>query len=86
MSVHIMGIKELILFCCQSVTNKYIFFFPPKDYFLSLLGPNSFKKAIEEAERLSESLKLRLDLVLLQSYTMLYGDLILKISAKWHLH
>nr|XP_023669613.1 ubiquitin carboxyl-terminal hydrolase 8 isoform X2 [Paramormyrops kingsleyae] len=30
-----------------------------KDYYLSLLGPNSFKKAIEEAERLSESLKLR---------------------------
>ncbi|KAJ3593101.1 hypothetical protein NHX12_005438 [Muraenolepis orangiensis] len=30
-----------------------------QDYFLSLLGPTSFKKAIEEAEKLSESLKLR---------------------------
>ncbi|KAM9423971.1 LOW QUALITY PROTEIN: ubiquitin carboxyl-terminal hydrolase 8 [Salvelinus alpinus] len=30
-----------------------------QEFFLSLLGPNSFKKAIEEAEKLSESLKLR---------------------------
>uniref|UniRef100_UPI00398E5957 ubiquitin carboxyl-terminal hydrolase 8 isoform X2 n=1 Tax=Pristiophorus japonicus TaxID=55135 RepID=UPI00398E5957 len=30
-----------------------------QDYYLSLLGPTSFRKAIEEAERLSESLKLR---------------------------
>ncbi|XP_077173773.1 ubiquitin carboxyl-terminal hydrolase 8 isoform X2 [Paroedura picta] len=30
-----------------------------QDYFLSLLGPSNIKKAIEEAERLSESLKLR---------------------------
>ncbi|KAI1889693.1 hypothetical protein AGOR_G00165580 [Albula goreensis] len=30
-----------------------------KDFFLSMLGPTSFKKAIEEAEKLSESLKLR---------------------------
>ncbi|XP_071384948.1 ubiquitin carboxyl-terminal hydrolase 8 isoform X2 [Centroberyx affinis] len=30
-----------------------------QEYFLSMLGPNSFKKAIEEAEKLSESLKLR---------------------------
>ncbi|XP_047219609.1 ubiquitin carboxyl-terminal hydrolase 8 [Girardinichthys multiradiatus] len=29
------------------------------DYFMTLLGANSFKKAIEEAENLSESLKLR---------------------------
>uniref|UniRef100_A0A671Y200 Ubiquitin carboxyl-terminal hydrolase 8 n=1 Tax=Sparus aurata TaxID=8175 RepID=A0A671Y200_SPAAU len=29
------------------------------DYFMTMLGPNSFKKAIEEAEKLSESLKLR---------------------------
>ncbi|XP_029947823.1 ubiquitin carboxyl-terminal hydrolase 8 [Salarias fasciatus] len=29
------------------------------EYFMSLLGPASFKKAIEEAEKLSESLKLR---------------------------
>ncbi|CAN9507168.1 unnamed protein product [Ophioblennius macclurei] len=29
------------------------------DFFMSLLGPTSFKKAIEEAEKLSESLKLR---------------------------
>lgn len=28
---------------------------------MTLLGPNSFKKAIEEAEKLSESLKLRLE-------------------------
>lgn len=28
---------------------------------MTILGPNSFKKAIEEAERLSKSLKLRLD-------------------------
>lgn len=27
---------------------------------MTMLGPNSFKKAIEEAEKLSESLKLRL--------------------------
>ncbi|XP_067874408.1 ubiquitin carboxyl-terminal hydrolase 8 [Heterodontus francisci] len=30
-----------------------------QEYYLSLLGPTSFRKAIEEAERLSESLKLR---------------------------
>lgn len=30
-----------------------------QDYFLTMLGPNSIKKAIEEAEKLSESLKLR---------------------------
>ncbi|KAG5270624.1 hypothetical protein AALO_G00194750 [Alosa alosa] len=30
-----------------------------QDYYLSMLGPSSFKKAIEEAEKLSESLKLR---------------------------
>uniref|UniRef100_A0A8D1C2M1 ubiquitinyl hydrolase 1 n=1 Tax=Sus scrofa TaxID=9823 RepID=A0A8D1C2M1_PIG len=30
-----------------------------QDYFLSILGPGNIKKAIEEAERLSESLKLR---------------------------
>uniref|UniRef100_H3BG05 Ubiquitin carboxyl-terminal hydrolase 8 n=1 Tax=Latimeria chalumnae TaxID=7897 RepID=H3BG05_LATCH len=30
-----------------------------QDYYLSLLGPTSFKKAVEEAEKLSESLKLR---------------------------
>uniref|UniRef100_A0A4W5MJ71 Rhodanese domain-containing protein n=1 Tax=Hucho hucho TaxID=62062 RepID=A0A4W5MJ71_9TELE len=30
-----------------------------KEFFLSVLGPTSFKKAIEEAEKLSESLKLR---------------------------
>ncbi|XP_034050962.1 ubiquitin carboxyl-terminal hydrolase 8 isoform X3 [Thalassophryne amazonica] len=29
------------------------------DYFLTMLGPSNFKKAIEEAEKLSESLKLR---------------------------
>ncbi|CAJ1049426.1 ubiquitin carboxyl-terminal hydrolase 8 [Xyrichtys novacula] len=29
------------------------------EYYMTLLGPNSFKKAIEEAEKLSESLKLR---------------------------
>uniref|UniRef100_A0A3B3DD89 Ubiquitin carboxyl-terminal hydrolase 8 n=1 Tax=Oryzias melastigma TaxID=30732 RepID=A0A3B3DD89_ORYME len=29
------------------------------DYYITLLGQNSFKKAIEEAEKLSESLKLR---------------------------
>ncbi|XP_059209698.1 ubiquitin carboxyl-terminal hydrolase 8 [Centropristis striata] len=29
------------------------------EYYLTMLGPNSFKKAIEEAEKLSESLKLR---------------------------
>lgn len=34
---------------------------------MTMLGPNSFKKAIEEAEKLSESLKLRLeDLVLIE--------------------
>lgn len=30
-----------------------------QDYFLSILGPTNLKKAIEEAERLSDSLKLR---------------------------
>ncbi|CAL8350096.1 unnamed protein product [Merluccius merluccius] len=30
-----------------------------QEYFLSLFGPTSFKKAIEEAEKLAESLKLR---------------------------
>lgn len=30
-----------------------------QDYFMTMLGPNSIKKAIEEAEKLSESLKLR---------------------------
>ncbi|XP_036420440.1 ubiquitin carboxyl-terminal hydrolase 8 [Colossoma macropomum] len=30
-----------------------------QDFYLSILGPTSFKKAIEEAEKLSESLKLR---------------------------
>ncbi|KAF5889956.1 ubiquitin carboxyl-terminal hydrolase 8 [Clarias magur] len=30
-----------------------------QDFFMSMLGPSSFKKAIEEAEKLSESLKLR---------------------------
>uniref|UniRef100_A0A8D0EAA5 USP8 dimerisation domain-containing protein n=1 Tax=Salvator merianae TaxID=96440 RepID=A0A8D0EAA5_SALMN len=30
-----------------------------QDYFHSMLGPTNIKKAIEEAERLSESLKLR---------------------------
>ncbi|XP_057203712.1 ubiquitin carboxyl-terminal hydrolase 8 isoform X2 [Triplophysa rosa] len=30
-----------------------------QDFFLSILGPTSFKKAIEEAEKLSESLKFR---------------------------
>ncbi|XP_063044416.1 ubiquitin carboxyl-terminal hydrolase 8 [Engraulis encrasicolus] len=30
-----------------------------QDYYLSMLGPSSFKKSIEEAEKLSDSLKLR---------------------------
>lgn len=30
-----------------------------QDYFMTMLGPNSIKKSIEEAEKLSESLKLR---------------------------
>ncbi|XP_033841814.1 ubiquitin carboxyl-terminal hydrolase 8 [Periophthalmus magnuspinnatus] len=30
-----------------------------QDFFMTMLGPNSIKKAIEEAEKLSESLKLR---------------------------
>ncbi|KAK3549361.1 hypothetical protein QTP70_034603 [Hemibagrus guttatus] len=30
-----------------------------QDYFMSMLGPSSFKKAIEEAEKLSESLRFR---------------------------
>ncbi|XP_053534175.1 ubiquitin carboxyl-terminal hydrolase 8 [Ictalurus punctatus] len=30
-----------------------------QDFFMSMLGPSSFKKAIEEAEKLSESLKFR---------------------------
>lgn len=33
---------------------------------MTMLGPNNFKKAIEEAEKLSKSLKLRLeDLVMI---------------------
>ncbi|XP_004471605.2 ubiquitin carboxyl-terminal hydrolase 8 [Dasypus novemcinctus] len=34
-------------------------FMQQQDYFLSILGPANLKKAVEEAERLSESLKLR---------------------------
>lgn len=33
-----------------------------QDYYMTMLGPNSIKRAIEEAEKLSESLKLRLNL------------------------
>lgn len=33
-----------------------------------MLGPNSFKKAIEEAEKLSESLKLRLEASVVLDY------------------
>uniref|UniRef100_A0A3Q3M590 Ubiquitin carboxyl-terminal hydrolase n=1 Tax=Mastacembelus armatus TaxID=205130 RepID=A0A3Q3M590_9TELE len=33
--------------------------FKQQPYFMTMLGPTSFKKAIEEAEKLSESLKLR---------------------------
>lgn len=36
---------------------------------MTMLGPNSFKKAIEEAEKLSESLKLRLDDLVFRLYT-----------------
>lgn len=32
-----------------------------QEYYVTMLGTNSFKKAIEEAEKLSESLKLRLE-------------------------
>ncbi|XP_051952951.1 ubiquitin carboxyl-terminal hydrolase 8-like [Xyrauchen texanus] len=38
---------------------KRLDFKQQQDFFLSMLGPTSFKKAIEEAETLSESLKLR---------------------------
>uniref|UniRef100_A0A8C2WKW3 Ubiquitin carboxyl-terminal hydrolase 8 n=1 Tax=Cyclopterus lumpus TaxID=8103 RepID=A0A8C2WKW3_CYCLU len=34
-------------------------FMQQPEYYMTMLGPNSFKKAIEEAEKLSESLKLR---------------------------
>ncbi|XP_068586566.1 ubiquitin carboxyl-terminal hydrolase 8 [Cebidichthys violaceus] len=34
-------------------------FIQQPEYYMTMLGPNSFKKAIEEAEKLSESLKLR---------------------------
>lgn len=36
---------------------------------MTMLGANSFKKAIEEAEKLSESLKLRLEALFLLDYT-----------------
>lgn len=39
----------------------FLSFYCSKDYYLTLLGQNSFKKAIEEAEKLSESLKLRFE-------------------------
>lgn len=43
---------------------------------MTMLGPTSFKKAIEEAEKLSESLKLRLEaLVVLIVHTLLMHEL-----------
>ncbi|XP_054858387.1 ubiquitin carboxyl-terminal hydrolase 8 isoform X2 [Eublepharis macularius] len=42
-----------------NLINKRPDFKQQQDYFHSLLGPTNIKKAIEEAERLSESLKLR---------------------------
>ncbi|XP_015281336.1 PREDICTED: ubiquitin carboxyl-terminal hydrolase 8 [Gekko japonicus] len=42
-----------------NLINKRPDFKQQQDYFHSLLGPSNIKKAIEEAERLSESLKLR---------------------------
>lgn len=44
-----MSLDSFIFYTCLSL----------KDYYLSMLGTASFKKAIEEAEKLSESLKLR---------------------------
>uniref|UniRef100_A0A667WGX1 Ubiquitin carboxyl-terminal hydrolase n=1 Tax=Myripristis murdjan TaxID=586833 RepID=A0A667WGX1_9TELE len=41
-----------------------------QEYFLSMLGPTSFKKAIEEAEKLSESLKLRLEVVVVYIWSL----------------
>ena len=38
---------------------------------MTMLGQNSFKKAIEEAEKLSESLKLRLEALLVLDCTRL---------------
>lgn len=38
---------------------------------MTMLGPNSFKKAIEEAEKLSESLKLRLEALVVFNCTYL---------------
>ena len=38
---------------------------------MTMLGPNSFKKAIEEAEKLSESLKLRLETSVVLDFTHL---------------
>uniref|UniRef100_A0A803T4Y4 Ubiquitin carboxyl-terminal hydrolase n=1 Tax=Anolis carolinensis TaxID=28377 RepID=A0A803T4Y4_ANOCA len=43
----------------KTSTKRYPDFKQQQDYFHSLLGPTNVKKAIEEAERLSESLKLR---------------------------
>lgn len=42
-----------------------------KDYYMKMLGPNSFKKAIEEAEKLAKSLKLRLDPLLVPAYPLI---------------
>ncbi|XP_068954142.1 ubiquitin carboxyl-terminal hydrolase 8 [Petaurus breviceps papuanus] len=42
-----------------NLINKRPDFKQQQDYFHSMLGPSNIKKAIEEAERLSESLKLR---------------------------
>lgn len=43
-----------------------------KEYYMTMLGPSSFKKAIEEAEKLSESLKLRLEALVVWVYTPCY--------------
>uniref|UniRef100_A0A5F8H9N2 USP8 dimerisation domain-containing protein n=1 Tax=Monodelphis domestica TaxID=13616 RepID=A0A5F8H9N2_MONDO len=43
-----------------NLIKKRLDFKQQQDYFHSMLGPANIKKAIEEAERLSESLKLRL--------------------------
>ncbi len=55
---------------------------------MTMLGPTSFKKAIEEAEKLSESLKLRLEALVVFAYTAhTFKHLIQKLrdrTAKLH--
>ncbi|XP_068455558.1 ubiquitin carboxyl-terminal hydrolase 8 [Clinocottus analis] len=53
---YVMYMKYLTVY---DIIKKRPDFIQQPEYFMTMLGTNSFKKAIEEAEKLSESLKLR---------------------------